>query len=234
MSIVYNPLVLIEIKRCECFPRTCNFGDEWPCPHLLPEIPVIHSASSCEQIFPNIQDLSYHIKLWAFTWQKTAANFKSDSAWVVITGRNECRRCPCCPTLMNLLMERLNSILIYSFIQIDSANCWFSMFHIYPWNPIKIKPCCLSSAIKTFHRCHPPRSAWHLIAHVQTASTEMPQTAFGRRTAFRICFARVYLTVNYLQPAAPQSHIPDVRVHHFHTWTHWMSTIFPLGWCKFV
>lgn len=150
---------------------------------------------------------------------------------------------------MNLLMERLDSILIYSFIQIDSVNCWFSMFYMYPRNPmsdVKIKACYLSSAMKTFHRCHPP---WSSAPKSLASSRWIPPSNrtcsdhiyrdvtdgfFGLWTAFRICLARVYLTVNYLQPTAPKSHIPDVRVHHFHTWTHWMSTIFPLGWCKFV
>lgn len=57
---------------------------------------------------------------------------------------------------------------------------------------------------------------------------------FGCWTVFWICLAHVYLTVNYSQPSALKSHIPDVAVHHFHIWTRRMSTIFPLGPCKFV
>ncbi len=137
MSIVYNPWVLIEIKCRECFPRTCNFRDEWPVPICSQEIKIHSIRVLSGPLQRNIRKHWRCRKLWDFSsgpvWQKTMTNFKSDSVWVLMTWQKLIS-----PTMPHAIDEPANGTPQLSSHLFLHANwiCWFSNFqiYIYPWN----------------------------------------------------------------------------------------------------
>lgn len=136
MSIVYNPWVLIEIKCRECFPRTCNFRDEWPVPICSQRSRSIASeflvtiTEKYSETLEMLETVGFHL---GQVWQKTVTNFKSDSMWVLMTWQKLIS-----PTMPHTIDEPANGTSqLHSHLFLHpNWLCWFSNFqiYIYPWN----------------------------------------------------------------------------------------------------